>query len=81
VLSQTFRSAYVGANQSSEGELDQSPESAFPMIQLMKAALCFDNIKGFGEWSILLSTRAQQDLRDVRRVEYEIFRMVMKKIK
>ena len=51
------------------------------MIQLMRAALYFDNIEGFGEWSILLSTRAQQDLRDSRRDDQETFRMAMKKIK
>ena len=51
------------------------------MIQLMKAAIYFDNIEGFGEWSILLSTRAQQDLRDIRHEDRETFLMVMKKIK
>jgi len=69
------------ANQSLEGEPDQSLDPAFPMIQLMKAALYFDNIKGFGEWSILLSTRAQNDLRDVRHTDYALFQTVMKKIK
>ena len=69
------------ANRSSEGELDQSRDPAFPMIELMKAALYFDNIKGFGEWSILLSTRAQKDLRDVRRADNATFRTVMKRIK
>ena len=51
------------------------------MVQLMKAALYFGKIEGFGEWSILLSTQAQKDLRDVRRANIEMLRMVMKKIK
>ena len=81
MLSQIFKSAYVEANRSSEEEPDQSQGPTSPMIQLMKAALYFDNIEGFGEWSVLLSTRAQQDLRDVKRADREMFRMVMKKIK
>lgn len=81
MLSQIFRSAYVEANQSPEGEPDQSQDPASPMVQLMKAALYFDDIEGFGAWSIMLSTRAQEDLRDVKRANYEMFRTVMKKIK
>ena len=51
------------------------------MIQPMKAALYFDDIEGFGEWSILLSTRAQKDLRDYKRADAAMFRIIMKKIK
>lgn len=80
MLSQIFKSAYVEASRSSE-EPDQSRDPASSMIQLMKAAIYFDNIEGFGEWSILLSTRAQQDLRDIRHEDRETFLMVMKKIK
>jgi len=47
----------------------------------MKAALHFDDIEGFGEWSILLSTRAQKNLRDFKRADGAMFRIVMKKIK
>jgi len=54
---------------------------AFPMIQPMKASLYFEGIEGFGEWAILLSTRALKDLRDVRRSDGAMFRIVMKKIK
>ena len=74
ILSQIFKSAYM----KSEGE-SQNP--AFPMIQPMKAALYFDDIEGFGEWSIMLSTRAQKDLREARRADGAVFRIVMKKIK
>lgn len=51
------------------------------MIQSMKAALYFDNIEGFGEWSVLLSTRAQKNLRDFKRADGAMFRIVMVKIK
>ena len=66
---------------SSEGGQDQPGDSAFPMVQPMRDALYFDDIEGFGEWSILLSTRAQKDMREVRRADGAIFRIVMKKIK
>jgi len=51
------------------------------MIQPMGAALYFDNIEEFGEWSIMLSTRAQKDLRDVKHADGAMFRIVMEKIK
>jgi len=51
------------------------------MVQPMGAALYFDDVEGFGEWPILLSTRAQKDLRDFKRADGAMFRIVMKKIK
>ena len=51
------------------------------MIQPMKAALYFDDIEGFGEWAVLLSTRAQKDLRSVKRDDGAMFEIVIKKIK
>ena len=60
---------------------DQPPGPGFPMIQPMKTSLYLDDIEGFGEWVILLSTRAQKDLRDVKRSDGAVFRIVMKKIK
>ena len=62
-------------------ELDQSQNPAFSMVQPMNATLYFDNVEGFGEWSILLSTRAQNDLRGFKREDEEMFQIVMKKIK
>ncbi|KAH6917671.1 hypothetical protein BKA70DRAFT_1139349 [Coprinopsis sp. MPI-PUGE-AT-0042] len=55
--------------------------SAFPMVQPMKAALYFDSAEGFGEWRILLSTRADGNLRDWRRRDAEFFKIIIKKIK
>ena len=60
---------------------DQPPRSAFPMIQPMKASLYFDGVEGFGEWAVNLSTRALKDLRDVKRSDGAMFRIVIKKIK
>jgi hypothetical protein len=80
MLSQIFKSAYMKKGMPLEGGLDQSRNPAFPMIQLMKTALYFDDVEGFGEWSIMLSTRAQKDLREVKCADGGVFRIVMKKI-
>ncbi|KAF9650756.1 hypothetical protein BDM02DRAFT_3267781 [Thelephora ganbajun] len=49
--------------------------------RLIKAALYFENVEGFGEWRILLSTRAQKYLRETRRGNVVVFEIVVKKIK
>ena len=56
-------------------------QGAFPLVQPVKAALYFDSAKGFGEWRILISTRADQDLRQARRRDARLFRIFVKKIK
>jgi len=92
LVSEIFRSSYSRASRSSEKVSspttkkavvgwDQPQGPAFPMIQPMKAALYFDDVEGFGEWSILLSTRAQKDLRDFKRADGAMFRIIMKKMK
>jgi len=60
---------------------DQPHEGAFPVVQPMAAALYFDDIEGFGEWTILLSTRALKALRDVKRTDGTMFRAILRKIK
>ena len=60
---------------------DQARKTLFPMVQPMKAALYFDDIEGFGEWAILLSTQAQKDLRTIKRSDGAMFRIVIKKIR
>lgn len=55
--------------------------SAYPIVQPMKAALYFDSVDGFGEWRILISTRADKNLREARKKTPEIFRIIIKKIK
>ena len=54
------------------------PEST---IQSIKAPLYFDDVEGFGEWRILLSTKAQKYLRGVRRRPGAMLKIVAKKIK
>jgi hypothetical protein len=56
-------------------------QSAYPMVQPMKAALYFDNADGFGEWRILVSTEAYKHLREHRRADKKIFKIIYKKIK
>jgi len=45
------------------------------------SALYFDSVEGFGEWRILVSTRADRDLREARRKDSHFFKIVVKKIK
>jgi hypothetical protein len=51
------------------------------VIQPIKAALYFENVEGFGEWRILLSTEAQRYLRGARRSDGVMFEIIVKKIK
>ena len=92
MVSRVFKSSYAKVNLVKEKVPPPKTETAiptpdgptglaFPMIQPMKGSLYLDDIEGFGEWGILLSPRAQKDLRDVRRSDGAMFRIVMKKIK
>ncbi|KAF8460963.1 hypothetical protein DFH94DRAFT_790038 [Russula ochroleuca] len=66
---------------------DQSVETpeeipvAYPQVQPMKAALYFDNAEGFGQWRILISVRADRDLRKTKKKDTNLFRITLKKIK
>jgi hypothetical protein len=60
---------------------NSTEQSAYPMIQPMKATLYFDNATGFGEWRILISTEAYKHLREHRRGDKKIFKTIYKKIK
>jgi hypothetical protein len=53
---------------------------AYPMVQPMKAALYFDNAKGFGDWRILVSTAAIKDLRANRKKNPELCKIILKKM-
>ncbi|KAI0935696.1 hypothetical protein AcV5_004043 [Taiwanofungus camphoratus] len=69
-----------------EPSLTQETESvripvAYPMVQPMKAALYFDSADGFGDWRILISRRADSDLRQARKKSVALFGIVIKKIK
>jgi len=83
LVSKVFESSYIKANTNASSVVgsDQFWSSAFPMIQPIMAALYFDDVEGFGQWSILLSTQAQKYLRDVKCTNGAMFQIVMKKIK
>lgn len=55
--------------------------SAYPMVQPMKAALYFESAEGFGEWRILMSTKAEKNLREYRKQDANMFKIIVKKIK
>ncbi|KAF8060885.1 hypothetical protein FPV67DRAFT_312197 [Lyophyllum atratum] len=70
----------VASKQAEEGGVVETP-SAYPMVQPMKSALHFNSAEGFGEWRILISTRADGDLREARRKDRKTFAIIVKKIK
>ncbi|KAL4254519.1 hypothetical protein ABKN59_003247 [Abortiporus biennis] len=55
--------------------------AAYPFVQPMKAALYFESADGFGEWRILISTRADRTLRETRKKNPSLFKIIIKKIK
>lgn len=64
------------------GDTEAGVPAAFPLIQPMKAAFYFDSIVGFGEWRILISTRADSNLREARRKKPKlVFAIILKKLK
>ncbi|RXW14819.1 hypothetical protein EST38_g11042 [Candolleomyces aberdarensis] len=64
---------------SEEAPADTTP-AAYPCVQPMTAALYFESASVFGDWRILISKRANRDLRDARRSDAKFFQIVMKKI-
>jgi len=48
---------------------------------ITSSALYFESAEGFGEWRILISTRADRDLRNARRKDSKFFKIIVKKIK
>ncbi|TFK22063.1 hypothetical protein FA15DRAFT_623047 [Coprinopsis marcescibilis] len=65
----------------SESPAEPSLPAAYPMVQPMRAALYFESAQGLGDWRILISTRADRDLRDWRRRDADMFKIIIKKIK
>jgi hypothetical protein len=96
-LGEAIKRAYFPREQSTNGESSgnstderstscESPSqekelSVYPMVQPMKAALYFDSADEFGEWRILISTRADRNLREARRTDAKTFKIIIKKIK
>lgn len=73
----------VNLADSSDQNIDVPEEipAAYPQVQPMKAALYFDNADGFGQWRILISGRADRNLREARKKDTNLFRITLKKIK
>ncbi|KAJ1305435.1 hypothetical protein OPQ81_000445 [Rhizoctonia solani] len=57
-----------------------SKPGAFPHIQPLAAAKYFDEGSGLGAWCIIISGRAVNDLRQMRKGDGHVFSMVEKKI-
>ncbi|KAI0292973.1 P-loop containing nucleoside triphosphate hydrolase protein [Multifurca ochricompacta] len=47
----------------------------------MRAALYFDSAEGFGQWRILISGRANRNLRQLRNKDITLFKITLKKIR
>ncbi|RXW12996.1 hypothetical protein EST38_g12858 [Candolleomyces aberdarensis] len=80
----TIQSMLVGlvptdSSASEEAPTDLTPV-AYPCIRPTTAALYFESASGFGEWRILISSRADRDLREARRSDAKFFKIVVKKI-
>ena len=74
--SAVFKSSYAKVAQlSGEGQEQKS----VPLIQPMKNSVYFDGVEGFGEWPVLLSTRAMRDLRGIGK-DRTMFEATIKKI-
>ncbi len=58
----------------------ESQTSVFPIVQPLKASLYFDSVKGFGDWRIYISTRAEKHLREHKK-NLPTFKIIVKKIK
>lgn len=61
--------------------LNQVGPSAYPLVQPLKSARHFSSAEGFGEWRILISTRADGNLREASRKDRKSFKIIVKKIK
>ncbi|KAI0716097.1 hypothetical protein C8T65DRAFT_606293 [Cerioporus squamosus] len=78
---QTRTTAELVSDLSIVGEDEPELQIALPPVLPMKAALYFDSADGFGEWRILISARADRDLRQARRRDAKTFAIFVKKIK
>ena len=56
-------------------------QEAYPMVQPMNTALYFDSVKSFGDWRVIISSRADKMLRKTRKADKKTFEIVIKKIR
>ncbi|KAK0506463.1 hypothetical protein EDD18DRAFT_32642 [Armillaria luteobubalina] len=54
---------------------------ACPIIHLMKSALYFDTAEGFGQWTVIVSSDADNFLRSTHKKDISTFNVTVKKIK
>lgn len=76
-MAEVFKSLHVEANLSSEGA-GQSRNQQFPAT---RPTISFDSVEGFGEWPVLMSTRAHKDLRDVKSTSDSMFQAAMENLR
>jgi len=60
---------------------DGSASSVQPQDQQLQAALHIHDVDGFGEWQVVISSRATKYLRELRRRDGKIIVCVLKKIR
>ncbi|KAG6331849.1 hypothetical protein ID866_7241 [Astraeus odoratus] len=63
-------------------DVDQSPSmpEIYPRLQPLKAALQVDNVEGFGQWDVIISSGATKDLKEIKRSDKERAEFVVNKI-
>ncbi|KAK0464820.1 P-loop containing nucleoside triphosphate hydrolase protein [Armillaria novae-zelandiae] len=54
---------------------------AYPIVQPMKSALYFDTAEGFGQWTVVVSSDADNFLRSTHKKDIFTFNVTVKKIK
>ena len=63
-------------------QLEESGVTAtVPVTEPIKASLYFDKVEGFGEWRILLSSKARKYLREAKRGNGVMYEIVVKKMR
>ena len=56
-------------------------DDPYPSVTPEKAKASFDSPDGFGDWSLFISTAAVKHLREIRRADQKMFKIIQKKIK
>ncbi|PCH33059.1 hypothetical protein WOLCODRAFT_14494 [Wolfiporia cocos MD-104 SS10] len=62
-------------------EEKSNEKSVYQMVQPIKATLYFNMAEDFGEWRIIVGSRAERDLRQARRKNPVLFDIIIKKMK
>ncbi|KAK7688198.1 hypothetical protein QCA50_008568 [Cerrena zonata] len=72
--------AVAGSDSTEDQHTIPPTPSVFPMVQPLRAALHFDSPEGFGEWRVMIPSSAHRDLRDAKRRNPKLFKIIVKKI-